>query len=161
MAQSPLGQGHAQGLREAVRLGSHPGRSARIALRAVLVSPRRRRCHPPRWRRSTDPGPSAPAHLVHPTNPAGTSTASASSGPVTPPVYIVGDDGPGCGMIFYVASSPFACGPGAPVSLRGPSKFPGPSAALSVLGTQIRYRWKAAARTGEWETLPVPTAVTG
>ena len=45
------------------------------------------------------------------TNPAGTSTPSGPSGSVTPVVYIVGDAGPGGGKIFYVASSPFACGP--------------------------------------------------
>ena len=45
------------------------------------------------------------------TNPAGASTPSGPSGSVTPVVYIVGDTGPGGGKIFYVASTPFTCGP--------------------------------------------------
>jgi hypothetical protein len=48
------------------------------------------------------------------TNAAGTSSSSAASNLVTPNpvvVYAVGDTGPGGGKIFYVAATPFTCGP--------------------------------------------------
>jgi hypothetical protein len=42
---------------------------------------------------------------------AGTVTHSANSGVITAVFYMVNSTGPGGGKIFYVASTPFACGP--------------------------------------------------
>jgi len=53
---------------------------------------------------------SATAYTITATNASGTATRTFTL-TVTSVVYTVGQPGPGGGIIFYVASSPFACGP--------------------------------------------------
>ena len=55
-------------------------------------------------------GGTAYTFTVTATNTVGTSGASAPSAPVTT-TYSVGNIGPGGGKVFYVATTPFACGP--------------------------------------------------
>jgi hypothetical protein len=53
---------------------------------------------------------SATAYTVTATNPTGSATQTFTL-TVTAVVYTVGQTGPGGGIVFYVASTPFACGP--------------------------------------------------
>jgi hypothetical protein len=53
---------------------------------------------------------SATTYTITATNASGTATQTFTL-TVTPVVYTVGQTGPGGGIIFYIASSPFACGP--------------------------------------------------
>ena len=53
---------------------------------------------------------SATAYTVTATNASGSATRTFTF-TVTAIVYLVGDTGPGGGKIFYVATTPFACGP--------------------------------------------------
>ena len=89
------------------------------------------------------------------TNPAGTSAASASSGSVTPVVYIVGDTGPGGGKIFYVASSPFACGPtlsGSCTYLESQTGFSGYGSWCDITTTSLTGTFGTAIGTGAANT---------
>ena len=89
------------------------------------------------------------------TNPAGTSAASASSGSVTPVAYIVGDTGPGGGKIFYVASSPFACGPtlsGSCTYLESQTGFSGYGSWCDITTTSLTGTFGTAIGTGAANT---------
>jgi hypothetical protein len=97
---------------------------------------------------------SATAYTITATNASGSTTRTFTL-TVTAIIYSVGDTGPGGGKIFYVAPSPFACGPTRASSCTyleaAPSGW--------NTGTDPNLSWATNSNNNQTTTVPAPGAI--